>query len=59
MRWIHLPIRDVDIPDQRFAMEWRTAGPEIHDRIHAGEKILDPLQRWDWPIRTGGGLDSC
>jgi len=40
MRWIHLPIRDVDIPDQRFAMEWRTAGPEIHDRIHAGENIL-------------------
>ena len=40
MRWIHLPIHEVDIPDQRFAMVWRTAGPEIHDRIHAGENIL-------------------
>lgn len=40
MRWIHLPIRDVDVPDQRFEKEWNTAGPEIHQRIRAGEKIL-------------------
>ena len=40
MRWIHLPIPDVDIPDQRFEQEWIVAGPEIHHRIQAGQKIL-------------------
>ena len=40
MRWIHLPIPDVDVPDQRFEQEWVVAGPEIHGRIRAGEKIL-------------------
>jgi protein-tyrosine phosphatase len=40
MRWIHLPIRDVDVPDQRFEQKWVVAGPEIHHRIRAGEKIL-------------------
>jgi ADP-ribosyl-[dinitrogen reductase] hydrolase len=40
MRWIHLPIRDVDVPDERFEKQWVVAGPEIHDRIDAGEKIL-------------------
>src|ERR1035438_480615 len=32
MRWIHLPICDVDVPDRRFEKEWVAAGPEIHDR---------------------------
>ena len=40
MRWIHLPICDVDVPDRRFEKGWVTAGPEIHHRIRAGEKIL-------------------
>src|ERR1035437_3952685 len=40
MRWIHLPIRDVDVPDQRFEQDWAVSGPEIHRRIRAGEKIL-------------------
>jgi ADP-ribosylglycohydrolase/protein-tyrosine phosphatase len=40
MRWIHLPIRDVDVPDQRFERAWSIAGPEIHDRIQKGEKIV-------------------
>jgi protein-tyrosine phosphatase len=40
MRWIHLPIRDVDVPDERFEKGWAEAGPEIHQRIRAGEKIL-------------------
>jgi protein-tyrosine phosphatase len=40
MRWIHLPIRDVDVPDERFENGWAEAGPEIHQRIQAGEKIL-------------------
>jgi ADP-ribosyl-[dinitrogen reductase] hydrolase len=40
MRWIHLAIRDVDVPNQRFEQEWIVAGSEIHRRIRAGEKIL-------------------
>jgi ADP-ribosyl-[dinitrogen reductase] hydrolase len=40
MDWIHLPIRDVDIPDQRFEKGWKRHGPEIHGRIQAGHKIL-------------------
>jgi protein-tyrosine phosphatase len=40
LRWIHLPICDVNVPDRRFEQEWVVAGPEIHGRIRAGEKIL-------------------
>jgi ADP-ribosyl-[dinitrogen reductase] hydrolase len=40
MRWIHLPIRDVDVPDRRFEESWITAGSEIHDRIRQGERVL-------------------
>ena len=40
MRWIHLPIRDIDVPDRRFEEEWSAAGPEIHRRLGQGERIL-------------------
>ena len=40
MDWIHLPIRDVDIPDHRFEVGWNLHGPEIHRRIQIGNKIL-------------------
>ncbi len=40
MRWIHLPIRDVDVPDSRFEKGWATAGPEIQQRLQTGESIL-------------------
>lgn len=40
MRWIHLPIRDVNVPDHRFAAGWAAAGPEVHQRIRAGERVL-------------------
>lgn len=40
MRWIHLPIRDCDIPDQRFEQGWQTAGPAIHQLIQAGDRVL-------------------
>ena len=40
LRWIHLPIRDVDVPDERFELGWQTAGPEIHHRIDEGERIV-------------------
>lgn len=40
MSWIHLPIRDVDIPDDRFESGWSAVRPEIHHRIGTGERIL-------------------
>lgn len=40
MHWFHLPIRDVDVPDDRFESGWQTAVPEIHRRLDAGERIL-------------------
>ena len=40
MDWLHLPIRDVDIPDERFEQAWLTAGPGIHERLDGGQRIL-------------------
>jgi ADP-ribosyl-[dinitrogen reductase] hydrolase len=38
--WIHLPIVDVSVPDQRFKTEWVTQGPKLHKRLDAGDRIL-------------------
>lgn len=40
MFWIHLPVRDVDVPDERFEHGWLTVGQEVHQRLDAGERIL-------------------
>lgn len=40
MHWVHLPIVDVSVPDCRFEDAWACDGPELHDRLDAGEKIL-------------------
>ena len=40
MDWIHLPIVDVNIPDNRFEISWVTDGPKLHARLDAGERIL-------------------
>lgn len=40
MDWVHLPIRDVDVPDERFERAWQVAGPVQHRRIDAGERLL-------------------
>ena len=40
MNWVHLPIVDVSIPDSRFEDAWVSDGPNLHDRLNAGEKIL-------------------
>ena len=40
MEWLHLPIRDVDIPDERFEKAWNVSGPAIHERLDAGQRIL-------------------
>jgi ADP-ribosyl-[dinitrogen reductase] hydrolase len=40
MQWLHLPIRDVDVPDARFERAWATGGPGLHRRLDAGERVL-------------------
>ena len=40
MDWLHLPIRDVDIPDERFEHAWKVSGPLIHQRLDAAHRIL-------------------
>ncbi len=40
MDWLHLPIRDVDIPDAGFEQAWKTASVRLHRRLDAGERIL-------------------
>jgi len=38
--WMHLPIRDVDVPDSRFEQAWALAGQIVHARLDAGQRIL-------------------
>ena len=40
MARMHLPIRDVSVPDRRFEEAWKTQGKELHRRLDAGERIL-------------------
>lgn len=40
MKWIHLAIRDVDIPDASFALGWIKAGAELHSTLSRGGRIL-------------------
>jgi ADP-ribosyl-[dinitrogen reductase] hydrolase len=38
--WMHLPIRDVDVPDQHFEDLWKTASATLHARLDRGDRIL-------------------
>jgi ADP-ribosylglycohydrolase/protein-tyrosine phosphatase len=38
--WIHLPIRDVDVPDQLFEDAWALSGKILHERLDAGDRVL-------------------
>jgi ADP-ribosyl-[dinitrogen reductase] hydrolase len=40
IRWFHLPIIDVSIPDDRFEAEWETAGKELHRILTDGGRIV-------------------
>lgn len=40
LRWLHLPIKDMQIPDEPFERVWRNAGPEIHRQLQRGESIV-------------------
>jgi len=40
MRWLHLPIRDVSIPDAAFEAAWDEADEQILSGLGNGERIL-------------------
>jgi len=40
MDWLHLPIRDVSVPDAGFESAWARAGAAIRARLRAGEDIV-------------------
>ena len=39
-RWLWLPIPDGGVPDEEFEKRWADAGPELHGRLAAGERVL-------------------
>ena len=39
-RWLWLPIPDGGVPDEEFESRWNEAGPELHGRLAAGERVL-------------------
>lgn len=40
MEWVHLPIRDRDVPDAAFEAEWTSLGESLRARLGAGFNIL-------------------
>lgn len=40
IRWFHLPIRDVSIPDSAWERHWRDAGRELRDMLMTGDRVL-------------------
>ncbi len=40
MAWVHLPIRDVSIPDAAFEAAWQGEGRALRDRLAAGQDIV-------------------
>jgi ADP-ribosyl-[dinitrogen reductase] hydrolase len=40
MRSLHLPIRELGIPDARFEAAWASVGHELHASLRAGRRVL-------------------
>ena len=40
LTWYHLPIVDFGVPDSTFERRWADAGPEILERLRAGEAVV-------------------
>jgi ADP-ribosyl-[dinitrogen reductase] hydrolase len=40
MKWVHLPIRDVSVPDAKFEAKWATAGLELRTCLQRGGSSL-------------------
>jgi ADP-ribosyl-[dinitrogen reductase] hydrolase len=39
-RWLWLPIPDGGVPGEEFERRWADAGPELHGRLAAGQRVL-------------------
>jgi len=40
MRWIHLPIVDVSVPNQRFENRWAINGADLRQVVRSGGRVL-------------------
>lgn len=40
LEWIHLPIRDVSAPDERFMAGWKSAGPKLSSLLAEGGRLV-------------------
>jgi ADP-ribosyl-[dinitrogen reductase] hydrolase len=40
LAWFHLPIRDRDVPCERFERDWETVGPELQASLDRGDAIV-------------------
>ena len=40
MRWFHLPIRDVSVPDAAFGQRWRTAGATLRSTLRRDGRVF-------------------
>jgi ADP-ribosyl-[dinitrogen reductase] hydrolase len=40
MRWFHLPITDVSVPDSKFEENWLDAGHELRSLLRSGRDVL-------------------
>lgn len=40
MAWLHLPIRDVSVPTQKFEVQWAQVGPGLRHRLASGFDVL-------------------
>ncbi|WP_019593054.1 cyclin-dependent kinase inhibitor 3 family protein [Thioalkalivibrio sp. ALM2T] len=40
VRWLHLPIGDMAAPDRPWEEGWQDVGPQVHQRLRAGERVV-------------------
>jgi len=40
LKWYHLPIQDVSIPDSEFETAWDKVSPLLHEHLDAGEHVV-------------------
>ncbi len=40
LEWLHLPIKDMHIPDANFEVAWAAIGPKLHNRLSEGDSIV-------------------
>ena len=56
MDWLHLPIRDVSVPDAAFEAAWPEHSAALHNRLAAGENVeslgLTGEEVYDFPGLT-------